>query len=353
MSIDINKLIQIIKSISHDTLLKILSREKTIIIQDGVTFIYLNYGREGIVYKFNDYALKFYRNKSYITNEIQIIKKYIIPLDENISNNFLKIYGTVDLFDHSVLIMELVDGNLQDWVLSMHTDKEWLTMLFHILYGIFVMQYHMKVFHSDVRPRNVLFKKLDRPINVKYIVEGNDITITTSFSTDTFFKIADFGKASGLELSHNKLPIESIKISIQNNIDLRHMRELYIRLAVDALSYSHTLKDLLKIGEKDKYFQGYVNKKKQQTDAYMPDDMKEQNLFRAVAYYLIEKNYFNLNNFPSAGKVFMPSKKIRDVLDLFEVTKDKKSMLNLLKKIGDMINEMSIVPDKIFIFNVA
>ena len=351
MNISVNKVIEIIKKISYENLIKMLKgKEKIIHLPDNVNLEYINYGREGVVYKLGQYALKFYREKNYVTNELEIIKKYIIPMKDGLTNNFLKVYSLMNIFEHAVIIMELIEGNLQNWVLTKHSDKEWLIMLFHVLYGILFMQCSMRIFHSDVRPRNILFAKVDKSITVRYVIKDKFTTINTTFSTDTFFKIADFGKATGLDLRHNRHPKQSIKLFIQTNVDLNHMRELYIRLAVDSLTYSHTLKDLIKIGENDKYFQGYFKKKEQQINSYMPDDMKEPTLFRAVAYYLIEKGYFDLDDFPDMGKVYMPSQKIRDILDLFEITKDSESLVKLIGQIGNMINDLSLKPDKEFNF---
>jgi len=354
MNIGINKTVEIIKNISYKNLMKMLEKkEPTIHLPNNIKLTYINYGREGVVYKLGQYALKFYREKNHATNELEIIKKYIIPMNGGLSDNFLKVYNLTNIFGHAVIIMELIEGNLQNWVLSKHSDNEWLIMLFHVLCGILFMQCSMRIFHSDVRPKNILFSIIPEPITVKYVIKDKYTTINTTFSTNTFFKIADFGKATGLNLKHNRHPRQSIKLFIESNADLSHMRELYIRLAVDSLTYSHTLKDLIEIGKNDEYFKGYLKKKEQQINSYMPDDMKEPTLFRAVAYYLIEKKYFDLNNFPDTGKVHMPSQKIRDILDLFEITKDSKSLVKLIGNIGNMINNPSLTsttPNKEFIF---
>lgn len=341
----------IIKSLSYHDIITLIRNSND---KANKNFKFIGKGGEGVVYKINNYAVKIYRqqNKQHKeNNEIKILKKLNELLNKNITNNFIKIYDFVWIHNFDILVMELVNGDLEKWVKIKHSDTEWLIMIFQILYGLIVLQKYLKLYHSDMKPKNILFKKVNNGV-YKYVInnDNNDKVASISFQTDTIFMIGDFGHAQMLTNSGE------IMKYIENNSDLLQLSSFHRRLVVNMMENIYTLENLIEIGKKHKQFQKYFVWSKAKIDKDLKNfDEKTKNnmLFRSLAYYLIEYDYININDLPICEKDYscLPSKKIIKILESLDGILGFDKLVDKTLEIGQLINTYNL--ENPIVFNLV
>lgn len=331
-----------IKNLKYNDLQSLLKNTKDQTI-NNTNYVFLGKGGEGIVYKIgsSNVAMKIYKIKSKRNKEICVLKKLNNLMNENVCNNFLKIYGSKNLFGHAILLMDLIDGNLEKWVEVEHSKNEWLIMIFQILYGLLILQTKLKMCHSDMKPKNILFKKVNSQIN-KYTINDNEICV---LKTDILFMISDFGHSQSLFFNDNKMKNSEIELCIENNLDLKHVIAFHKRLAVTIITNHYTLENILDMGKNDINFIEYVkwitNEIDKDLKNYNPS-IKKHMLFRDLSYYMLEKGYMDINDLPMQDKnikIILPPKEIIELLESLEEVKGINSLFNKLIEIGKMVNK--------------
>ena len=332
-----DKIVKCINSIPSHIFNLFLTRQQQV-IYDNIKFEFIGAGGEGVVYKaLNFYAVKIYKSivarETIIemkSNEVAIMKKSTELLKQSITINFLELFQTFDKLNHTVLIMELVTGNLEEWCNEHHTDDEWINMILQILYNVIVMQKCLLMYHADMKPKNILYKKLSKPMSIAYTIKG-DNKISFVIKTSYIFIIADFGHSNSLLLKHNELDNDKIKYHIEHNSDLDHLIYLYSRLAVNKIQDIMTIDDLLKVAGDDKlvktYYENEINKINTEMRDY-PKHIKNRMIFRSVAYYLLEKNLLDVSKIVKNS--MLPTKYVKDTL---EDLGNEKLIIDMIKKI--------------------
>lgn len=339
---NINIVKNVIKNISYNDLMKFKQKHnddgsKNVMINNK-GFIFIGKGGEGYIYKYDDIAIKFYKNNKSAKNELNIMNKFNVIIKEHISNNFLEIYDHITIYNHDIVFMECMDGNLEEWTTEYHEINEWKSMIIQILYGLLVMQYCTEIFHNDMKPKNILFKRIKKQ-NIRYIINEKIIT----FETEFIFKIADFGHSQCLTETIKEEDKQYIKISIKNNLDLYHLASFHNRLLVDAIHSSHTLNDLLNMGKTIDKFEDYVKNErdviKQNMTSY-DQRTRDKMLFRSLTYFLIEHNKFDYDNVPNFTKYILPIKDIRNILDSLNFVKEYDGIIKKIEEISIHFNEL-------------
>lgn len=330
--------IQSIKNITQNDINLLIKQNKDTRI-NNINFTFLGKGGEGVVYKLGllPIAMKIYKKKSHKNKEIYVLKK----LNKLAYNNFLQIHSDLNLFGHSVLFMDLIDGNLEKWVETSHSHKEWMIMIFQILHGLFILQNELKMCHTDMKPKNILFKKVEKKLN-KISIDSNNIF---EFKSRYVFIIGDYGHCQSLLFNNNDMTTNSIELCIENNLDLKQLSVFHKRLAVTIITKHYTLENILDIGKNDEHFVEYVKWIKSNIEKDMKDynsAVKHHMLIRDLSYYLLEKEYLNINDLPVIEgmglKIVLPPQEIITQLESLAEVKGKNSLKNKLIEIGKIIN---------------
>lgn len=316
------------------------NKDKTI---NNTKFSFLGKGGEGCVYRLGSLSIvmKIYKKKSHRNKEIYILKKLNLLMDKNICNNFLKTYTDLNMFGHPILFMDLINGNLENWVEIYHNHNEWICMIFQILFGLLILQNKLKMCHSDMKPKNILFKKIEKT-TTKVSINNNHIS---TYESEYIFMISDFGHSQSLYLNDNNMQKHDIDLCIENNVDLKQLSAFHKRLAVSIITKHYTLDDILNIGKNNKQFLDYVEWIKADIEKDMKDynpKVKHHMLVRDLSYYLLEKEYLDINNLPKLNtselNIVLPSQEIIKVLESLGNLKGTDSLLNKLTELGKIIN---------------
>lgn len=353
ININPENLIKEINKIQYETFKKINKCENIIRI-GNFKLIFIGKGGEGIIYGIGNYAIKFYKSsKSDYTDkytnkgnqkEMFILEESTKLVNLNVTNTFLKLHAKTRIFNETVIIIDLVSGDLESWTQEHHSDSEWKIMIFQLLYAVYIMQKCLKIYHHDLKPKNLLFKRLNEDRVIKYIINDNGKENIFKIKTNTIFLITDFGQASTLLSKTNVFIPETIQLSIDNNLDLEHLAVFHNRQAVTLLKSAYTLKDLLEIGKKDDGFQEYYNhhfKKISKNMKGYPPPVIESMLFRAMGYYIIEKKLIDISDIPNVDKdnlVYLPSKEIQLLLESLSELKGKETLINKIIELGKILN---------------
>ena len=349
---NINKITNQLNKITHDSYNKIININKSVDIGDNIKLNLIGKGGEGVVYCIDKYAIKFYlpndgwyaKRYSNMGNEKEmfILKETSKLVDKNVTNTFVKIYEILNIFNRKVVIMDLVDGDLEDWTSHEHSHNKWTNIIFQILYATFVMQQCLKIYHYDMKPKNILFKKIPTS-TFEYVIKTATKEHKFIINTDVIFMISDFGLSSTLLNKKNAFLPETIQLSIDNNLDLHNLSILHIRQAVTLMEKTYTLDEVIKLGNGDKHLMSYYEDKKRGIHKKMrkfPKKIQYSMLFRAMAYYVIEKNYIKISDIPNDKKyIIFPPKEIQILLESLSELKGKGTLLNKIIELGNIINK--------------
>jgi len=267
-------------------------------------FKYIARGKEGIVYKFGNYAIKFMKNEDRSDKEITAIKK-IITHPEFI--NFIKFYLIKEIGKYTIYVMNLAQDHLRNWYKDKHSDHDWVSMLFQILVGMYQLNNVLHMYHNDLKRKNVLYNVSNQELN--YNINGKTYTLKTKY----VFYISDFSHAS----TENK---HVANISDEYFVKYELFRKIFTDVMTEELcNDSNSIKDVEHYIFKDKpitdeYKEYYKSheisiKKKFGNNKKMFDYVMK----KTVASFGIEHDMIDIT--PFKNKVASPSKQ---VIDLFE-----------------------------------
>lgn len=94
-------------------------------------------------------------------------------------------------------MMELADGDLKTWAHgSQHTDNEWWSAIFQIVFAVIAFQTHVEITHNDLHWGNILTVRTTPTPWIRYHFKGMKYTIPFA---GVFFVISDFGFATKSE----------------------------------------------------------------------------------------------------------------------------------------------------------
>jgi serine/threonine protein kinase len=254
-------------------------------------FIYLGKGGTSVVYKYESHAIKIILKEKFNESEYKLSEYFNELLDKQISINFLRVYNLFDFGNYKVIEMELADGDLYKWINQKNSDNEWIKMILQLIISIRILQLKINFFHRDLKPKNILFKKLNNKINFTYKINNKEYQI----EMNTIFYLTDFTHSES-NITEKNSKYQYINI----DTDLYELENLPKRLKVDKLMNKYDIKEIIKIGDKSRLsenFKSYFDKEQSNLiflKSY-PEFIKQKYLKRALIYYLVENKLIDYN----------------------------------------------------------
>jgi len=250
-------------------------------------------------------------------NEMLLLKLMSGYVDSQISPHFLLVYNVTSINNKNYIVMEKIDGNLNTWLEQVHSDDEWMSFLFQITMGIYVMKNYGKTYHHDLKPKNILYKNInEKDSYLEYRLNKETYYIPLF---DKLFIIGDFGDGQSLLLDKNKLTSDQIKNKLQTNADFLYIQTLIKRIQVDNIIKNYNMNKLLEIlKENNINYSQYYKKEKEGIDVSMkkyPQSMRDFMLLKAMAYFVIENNLYDKLVFKNKSRFILPSVKIRQMIE--------------------------------------
>ena len=253
-------------------------------------FIYLGKGGSGVVYRYGDHAIKIIPTEKFNQSEYELSRYFNKLLDENITINFLRTYNLYEFDRYKVIEMELASGDLYEWIEQKNGDKDWLTMILQLLITLRIVQQRINFVHRDLKPKNILFKKLDEDITFTYRLNDRNYTIQLNY----IFYLTDFTHSRSDLITNNKTEYTNI------DSDLYELQNLPKRLKVDKLMSKYNLNMIIDIGSKSKLSENFLSYLKSETDktnkklSKYNNTIKEKFIKRSLIYYLIENKILDI-----------------------------------------------------------
>ena len=303
---------------------------------NGITYEYVDQGGQGLVYKniSNGTILKLFKqklNKS-IVNELVFMKMCKYALDKKYTPNLIEYYEDKYLDMNVVISMEKLDNTLEKWSKERKNTMDWTSMLFQLIQVTFTMNNMLFIKHNDMKPKNIMYKKLDNPVVYKYTINGKSYYVPILY----LFKVIDFG--------HSQYDSNKNTTSIPG--DLTQIFILYKREIVNELVNNTDINKLKQIATKSNEFSKYYENESKyliKTFNNHPQAIKEKMFKKAVAYFIIEHNLVDISQY---GDI-VPDKIILNAMARFE----KMNFTELLndKLFNDYTNK--IKHDKEFVID--
>lgn len=268
---------------------KLITANKDIMI-NNVVYIYLGKGGQGTVYrnKNTGNVIKVFRDKinNSIINELVYLKMCKYAIDKEYTPNLIEYHDEVYIDDRIVISMEMMDGTLEDWARNKQIDLDWSSMLFQLLHVTYVMNNVLFIKHNDMKPKNILYKRLPQQKIYRYIFGNKVFDVPINY----LFKVIDFG--------HSKY--DKKKIVKDKPHDLSQIFILHKRSVVDAMIYKHNISELKSMASNHKEFNEYYQKNIldiSKTFKKYPQKIKDKMERKMVSYFLVENNLVKISDY--------------------------------------------------------
>jgi hypothetical protein len=315
---DINK-----KEISNELIKRTFDNKEEIMNKIKINF--LGKGVGGSVYSINiqncvNIAIKISKVNKKSQNEIiifELIKQIII---DNICPNFLFYYGSYKFNNYQFIFTELATNTLEQWTIEKHNSIEWKSILKQLLLGILTIQKVLCGYHSDLKPKNILFKKVPYDYIANYYIDKKTYNVNTF---GTLILIADFDifKTTLLDqnINNRKMSDKDVLLNIQNNSDLEHIIIFHKRILSNILIKLYNYDDLINIISRynDNNYEKYVlDIKKDLINRHYKGKDFDHRLLQNLTYYIIEHKYVKYDEIQQKyNNLFLPPNDIIYILE--------------------------------------
>jgi len=313
-------------------------------------------GGQGQVFslEYDNHIFAIKQSKIINKNEKQLLELMGGYVDSHICPHFLLIYAISTIENKDYVLMEKIDGDLNNWLSDEHTDDEWMSFLFQMLISVYVMKNYAKTYHNDMKPKNILFKILQsQPQNAYLEYKLGDNTYYVPVF-DKLFIIGDFGQAQSLLLNSNKMNNDEIKQHLDNNDDFINIHTLPSRIKVDNIIKNCNINDIINLFKKNQIdYEEYYNKSKNEINRDMksyPQHIKDNMLLKSMAYFLIENKLYEQIYIKNKSKMILPSIKIQKFIeDNFNGKTNPEDIINkhyqqyISKPSDDIIEKYTLV----------
>ena len=335
--------LNLVDKIDIDTINKLYKGNKSY-----MNFKFIGKGGQGKVYLISSktcgcIVMKVMKLSSDI--ELLINKQCREIINKSICPNFLYYYGARRIKYYGLTFSEYADGTLEDWLHSAHSYTEWRSFMFQFLVGVLVIQRILKTFHSDLKPKNIFFKKLDRNIAFEYNISGSKYIVPT---LGNLYILSDFGRAKSL-IFKNSSNLNSVELFIKNNADLEHIIDLHKRIIVNSAERIYSLDDLIKIIKlkNDEYFEAYYQDTKESINkdlAKYPQHVRNKMIHRSVVYYVVEKDYIDPYSIPRDKIVMeLPPREIIAQISEWKKYKNIEDILQTFNEFKNATEDLKII----------
>ena len=243
-----------------------------------------------VLKRYKDFDEK-YSNNEIFDKEVEILSKTNKLIENNICPNYIYLFDYKKQNTNSYYLMEYADGDSSFLFTQKNISNQiYDTFVFQVLAGIYFLEKNLNIINKDIKPENILFKKINKDTFLNYKINNIDYSIPTY---GYLFMISDFGIVIDLNSEKN--------IELKQNYTLdRFYGGIIMLYRKIILKEFNTLDKFLNILPKSVYL--LVKKKYKLND----------NNFKNIVIYVVYNKLINLDK-------FILNKKINWVMDIFQI----------------------------------
>lgn len=318
--------------------LTISSRNGNIEFNDNnIKSKYLTKGFVGQIYQYEYKNIKFIikkqPNNDKAINEYTLLNFMSNIVASKISPNFIISYGNYITNEYNYIIMEKMEGTLNDFLDNYHNNMEWESFLFQFLIALYVTHSYGKIYHGDLGENNIFYHRLnnkEKYFCYKLTVPEGQYNFVLNHKK-ILFTISDFDKSKSVLTVNDPVQQEKILNEINNLSDLRRLSEMIQRIYVSYMIQQFSIDQLIDIIKKNKddQFDKYLLKEKQKLISYkLPGKNINKLIKKSICYYILENNYLSPESLNQIGKK-LPSLEIINLMNnIFK--SEKKSLVKII-----------------------
>jgi serine/threonine protein kinase len=180
---------------------------------------------------------KWKNNEQWMKDELEIEYKIMLITNRMINNsicpNFIKVYDFNK--DIPLIIMEYADGDCKFLFKNEYFEKMlYKSFLFQVCMSIYCFNNYTMLYHRDVKPENILYKKINKNLIFHYKMNNKNYYVPTY---GYLFMLCDYG-ASKFKLDGRETDINNFNYNI-----IKHIIQLYTTDDI-TLEYKHIITEI-------------------------------------------------------------------------------------------------------------
>ena len=294
-------------------------------------------GMAGQVYKIESskcgaIVLKKYVNiksseQIHIQNEIYLMKEIKKLIDNNICPNYIYYYDSyidknINKINNSYILMEYADTHMLNFFDNIRDDIICDSFYFQLLVAIMCYQKYLKAVHTDIRLKNIVYKKINPDTVFNYNINNINYYIPTN---GYLFMLIDY-EQSQIYSDLNNNP--KLLNKINSNYDFKHIQNIYRRpikkYMRDNNMYSRSnMINLIKNKSEKKKLLEYI---KTLNNNNKNDDFIDTFIF----HYILDNNFFDYSRL--SNNLLDYIKYMENLNKILFQNKSEKSIETILKE---------------------
>ena len=252
--------------------------------------ININLNNKKTIFEISKNSINFKKKKS-LDKYLYFFSQTNKIINKNICINFLYVINNLN---NNELLFEKTDGNLLDFIKFNDIDDDILiSMIFQILFGIYIMHNSLLTLNMNINPNNIFYKKINNT-EIKYFKYNVGMNSYLVPNYGYLFMIVNYDNAISIHNTNNIDIIDNIKFGIKYNLDFTYLANLYYIIVLNNI--------ITKIDSINKLFELIKEKNHLEQLKKIIKIYKKQNnitdkiILDSVLIYCIQNDFININD---------------------------------------------------------
>lgn len=273
------------------------------------------------------------RNTKYIMDlksprwrEVKLLLDFTNDVKGNKIRNLPLMYGyqvcKIRNFNAIIIYYEYFEDILKNWLNEKHTDDEWISLVLQILITIKFLREKYKVTHNDLTWVNIMYNKIDKTGDWKYITNDYELYIPNMGYEFIFW---DFGSSKSYNFPLRNKEIHSLNDTFKGKRDQKYILDITKRIKMNHIINRYSIKELISIMKENNY-EEYLNSTTKEIEnkfkRYSDKSRLNYVISKSLAFFLVENDKYDELIKNRAKKIYdleddltLPSKFIQDKLE--------------------------------------
>ena len=244
------------------------------------------------------------RNTKYIMDlksprwrEVKLLLDFTNDFKDNKIRNLPLMYGyqvcKIRNFNAIIIYYEYFEDILKNWLNEKHTDDEWISLVLQILITIKFLREKYKVTHNDLTWVNIMYNKIDKTGDWKYITNDYELYIPNMGYEFIFW---DFGSSKSYNFPLRNKEIHSLNDTFKGKRDQKYILDITKRIKMNHIINRYSIKELISIMKENNY-EEYLNSTTKEIEnkfkKYSDKSRLNYVISKSLAFFLVENDKYD------------------------------------------------------------